>query len=217
MLKCYLAFTRKLWRVVILLIAPLLLLAALSVLSYCTKWPGILAWSGLFVIWPLVAVIGDYFSLGGIYRINENGLDYVKSSGKGVWLVKNAVRMDCIQKLVWTALIYGTGCVLFCYPGILGLAENSNLSEWLYIYAAEVLYGFAGILLCTMICRFFMIFTAVILCAYGAAFLGFLSCFPAMAAESPAGMVLAFVCAAAAYVMNDYILKKKMGEMYYDQ
>ncbi|MCD7752843.1 MAG: hypothetical protein LUI10_14090 [Lachnospiraceae bacterium] len=217
MLKCYLAFTRKLWRVGMLLIAPLLLLVGLSILWFCTKWPGILAWSGLFVIWPLIVVIGDYFFFGGIYRMKENSLDYVKSSAKGVELVKNVVRMDCIQKLVWTALIYGTGCVLFCYPGILGLAENRDLSEVLYIYAAEVLYGFAGILLCTMICRFFMIFTAVILCAYGAAFLGFLSCFPAMDTESPMGMVLAFVCAIAVCVLNEYILKKKMGEMYYDQ
>ncbi|MCD7863337.1 MAG: hypothetical protein LUG61_07465 [Lachnospiraceae bacterium] len=217
MLKCYLAFTRKRWRMGMLLIAPLLLLTGLSVLWLCTKWPGILAWSGLFVIWPLIAVIGDYFFFGGIYLMKENSLDYVKSSAKGVELVKNVVRMDCVQKLVWTALIYGTGCVLFYYPGILRLAENRDLSEVLYIYAAEVLFGFAGILLCTMIYRFFMIFTAVLLCAYGAAFLGFLSCFPAMTAESPAGMVLAFVCVIAACVLNEYILKKKMGEMYYDQ
>ncbi|MCD7737608.1 MAG: hypothetical protein LUH58_01000 [Lachnospiraceae bacterium] len=214
-LKCYLAYTQKTYRLVMLILFPILFLAGLCMLCYFTKWPGIFWWVWLLMIWPVVMVKGDYFD--GLYRIRENSLEYVKSSGRGVRLVKNAVLGDGIQKFLWTALVYGAGYALLYLLDVGNSVSAESMTPVLYILTMAVLYGFGNILLCTMISRFFTIFSINLFCAYGAAILalGFwiltISVAPAVNIAAAAVYVLA-VCG-----VNGYVLKKKMGEMYHDQ
>lgn len=214
-LKCYLAYTQKSYRLNMLILFPVLFLAGLCMLCYFTKWPGIFWWVWLLMVWPLVMVKGDYFD--GLYRIRENSLEYVKSSGRGARVVINAVLGDCIQKFLWTALVCGAGYALLYLLDVGNSISAESMIPVLYIFTMAVLYGFGNILLCTMISRFFTIFSIQLFCAYGAMFLAFVFWLLTVYAAPAVNIAAAVVYVLAVCGVNGYVLKKKMGEMYYDQ
>ncbi|MCD7806503.1 MAG: hypothetical protein LUH19_04080 [Lachnospiraceae bacterium] len=214
-LKCYLAFTQKSYRLVMLIILPFILVAGMCILCYFTKWPGIFWWVWLLLIWPLMAIIGDHFI--GLYRIRENGLEYVKSSGKGVQFVKKAVAGDCIQKFLWTALIYSGGYALLYLLDVGNPITAQSMTPVLYTCLTVIFYGYGSILLCTILSRFFLNFSTRLLCAYGAVFLSFIFWLLTVNVAPAVNLAVAFVYVLAVCGANGYVINKKMGEMYYDE
>lgn len=106
-IRSYHAFwPAKTWmRLCVYLLYPLIVVAGLYLLSH--KWmyyPVVcMGFAGGFVI--SVEVILDYFVFGGIASKETNRLEYLKTSVKGILLLKSSLMTDAVRRFLSTFLI----------------------------------------------------------------------------------------------------------------
>lgn len=110
MIKSYHAYTSLMWRWMMMVLFPLLLL----VLELAVK----LAAGGMFpadqaalMIWVPIEVMADYWVFSGSCRGRARGMDYLRSSEKGMLLVKHALWMDMLRRAVTMVLLYAVARV----------------------------------------------------------------------------------------------------------
>lgn len=106
--KSYIVFTSLIYRIVLYLLIPVALTA------FCT-WTGTylgdvgLVLAVMFL--TLAEVISDSWLFGGLQTKDAEKMDYLKASGRGLSLVRNALAVDLFRKLL-TALCTVTASYL---------------------------------------------------------------------------------------------------------
>ena len=98
--KSYIAFTPFMYRIVVYLLIPVALTA------FCT-WTGTyLGDMGLVLavmLLTLVEVVSDSWLFGGLQARDSEKIDYLKTSGRGMAVMRNALGLDLLRKFL-TAL-----------------------------------------------------------------------------------------------------------------
>lgn len=102
-IKCYLSYTPRLYRWLVLVIFPIALLALGIMMSVNDMTT--LALLGLLCTEAAYEIFADSWMLGGIQAKDYTGLSMVQASGAGVKYMKNVVLIDCIRRYVYMALI----------------------------------------------------------------------------------------------------------------
>lgn len=102
-IKCYLSYTPKLYRWLILVLFPIVLLV-LGILFSSNKVTT-LALFGLLCTEIVYEIFADGWMLGGIQSKEYTGLHMVQASKAGIKYMKNVVFIDCIRRYVYMALI----------------------------------------------------------------------------------------------------------------
>lgn len=118
-IKSYLAFTSLFYRIIVFVLLPLV-----AVGLYCLVG-SINAGVGLIFVMELLIVAEIFFDtwlFGGIQSKESEKLDYLKTSSQGMEVIKNALQMDLIRRLLTAAGIFAV-----CY--LVGDFHGSSVQE----------------------------------------------------------------------------------------
>lgn len=109
-IKSYHAFTTFRWRGVmfLLLLALTIFEAAGSFLPFFAGFPSEFV---VLAFWMAADVLADYWVFGGICKKGTGRAEYLLSSGKGMQLVRDCLRMDMARRVCTMLLFMTAACV----------------------------------------------------------------------------------------------------------
>lgn len=208
-IKSYLVFTSRGYRLVMFALVPLLL-AALQAF-FLKKMEGS-AIPLIIMFLTAAEIMGDNWFLGGIQEKNAEKIDYLKTSGRGMKVMENALIMDFVRRFLTAAAIFGICDLLSRLLG--GADEFRGLGIWLF----SVLTSYSLSALGTLFARFGSYLWINILISYFAAAVGIVCCLLLMFDVSPwifSGLLA--VLGAGISVLAVKIAMRKVKGGYYDK
>jgi len=107
-LKSYLVFTSLLYRIVMFILLPGGLIAA----SFFWRGLGGVVAVAETAVFILAEAMADNWLFGGIHRADGAKLDYLKTSGRGMRLLRAALAMDLARRFLAALLVFGSGLAL---------------------------------------------------------------------------------------------------------
>jgi len=102
MVKSYLVFTSFVYRLVLYLLLPLV---ALGTGILCSGSIGAVNLMIVSMILSMFEILSDYWLFVGIQTKDSANLDFLKTSGRGMQIIKNALIMDLLRKLLTAAVV----------------------------------------------------------------------------------------------------------------
>lgn len=121
--KSYLVFTSFVYRIVMYVVMPVVLLGiSLWIGSHLGEICLILV--ALLLI--LVEVVSDSWVFAGIQARDPERIDYLKSSGQGMRVMQNALSMDLVRKL-----LSSVGILMICYLAMQLSGNRTALNLWM--------------------------------------------------------------------------------------
>lgn len=110
-IKSYLVFTSRAYRLFLYLGVPLFCIGMELIMVILMK----MRTSGIMsILCTLIfaEVVSDTWFLGGIQEKHAEKMDYLKTSSRGMSVVKSALVLDLVRRLVMTTGIFGVCCLL---------------------------------------------------------------------------------------------------------
>ena len=159
--KSYFVFLSKGYKWLALTIFPLMLLG-LVLLLFGEDKDGtyVVARAVILSYVPIFELVSDYWLFGGLCNKTENGLVYLKSSVKGMEVLRNGIIGDLLRRFLYQMIL---GLILFSVTG--------NLFDILLVfilYAVEV--ATLNVLRHMVVWQFYLILSAVATLIYDVLF-----------------------------------------------
>ncbi len=168
-MKSYFVFTSRLYRLAMFLLLPAAG-AGICVWTYSVSGGvggGVLMAAALVL--PVVETVSDGWVFAGIQRSETSKLDYLKTSGKGRGVMKRALIVDMVRKLVFSAGIIGLCYVCIGLSAVLSQGRTAGTAEAVreafQIRGAEE--GIGAVLWCLIMSSFFFSVLGTFLSRYG--------------------------------------------------
>lgn len=161
-IKSYLVFTSAVYRVVMYVLMPAGLV-------------GLSAWSGsgvgeaaMLIITSLLTlfeILSDSWLFGGIQTKDREKMDFLKTSGKGIKTLKNALILDLVRRFLSCLGILAAGClVMQIYDGYVISGHGIFQSNYTNLGGGS---RKLGILLCFALVSYFFSVLGTFLSRYG--------------------------------------------------
>lgn len=205
--KSYLCFTPFFYRVLVLAAAPIVLCGFNCWLMLDYVMP-LYLFLALFV---LLEVFGDYWTFGGICAKGICGSEYMKSSAKGRRMLRQALLVDCIRKLIWLILFAAANCMA-CYF----VTKKPLGSKEIWLLAGMILSAYVAILAGNVIGRYMQHYAFQILIAYLASAL-YVALTLVLLKSRLLLILLGLVAGVGMTVLNVWNVMRKMEGSYYDE
>lgn len=215
-IKSYASFSSRCYRIVALMVIPLLFISFTVFLTYVGFPIGL-----EFVVINVLAmwlVLEDNWTFGGIFHKDSGCLEYIKSSKQALWMMKMAFGINFLQKLLRFFVLS------------LGFSLYSHTRNQIGIDAREVAYlltiilmGYVGILICCNLVCYLNHILQVYLCSLlaslicsGIVLLVFklTKLFPTIAEWVCLG--ISIILTVVVYFLSLWHVKKRVGDSYYD-
>lgn len=205
-IKSYFSFTPFVYRIFVLVIVP----AASCVLECRLMLDYMMPMYLFLMLLVIIEVFADYWTFGGICAKEFRGSEYMKSSAKGKSVLKIALIVDCIRKLLWLVLLAGVNS-LYCYFKT-GAPVTADVFQ---AVIGMIGSAYCAVLIGNFIGRYIQNYAILILIAYlagmvyfGVSFVFLITPFPVCMLGIAAGVGLTYLL-----IRN---VMKKMEESYYD-
>lgn len=230
-MKSYLVFAGARYRLAVYLLMPAALLGiGLWVEGKLGSGNGGVGAIVVTVLLPVAEINSDNWLFGGIQAKDSMGLEYLKASGRGMGILKNALWMDLARKFLSAlgiialhrlaaALAWGweAGGVPGSRPGIAhSWLGNAGSAVGVLLYFVLVAYIVSA--LGTFLSRFGGIFWMNLLISYGAVFLAAFALMLLNLAEHI--FIIDIMCmalGAAVSVLTVQVAMKRVERSYYDK
>lgn len=210
-IKSYLAFAPTLYKILVLGLIPLLILALTTTTFLFQGFP-----VGIFIpsIYMIIVCFADVWLLGGIHSKEFRGLEFVQSSQKGRAYMKRVLFCDNLVKYVYLSVMM---LLALHFSVMADPTANAHYLYYMGVFCAIVVGGTASITL--TVTRFFDNMAASWFFSY---LIGFASMFIIylvdIAYQKPViGLLAAIVYAVFGTWLNMHIGVKKVEEKYYDK
>jgi len=208
--KCYLVFTSLFYRIIMYCLLPLILLGTAFALG-CSM--GKIALIVIAAPIPLIETVTDNWLFGGLHSKDAEKLDYLKTSGRGMAIIRNALSMDLFRKLLAAAGTLTITCLIVLWRGN-GQADQTLIQIWIYGIVLSWFYSVLG----TFIARFGGLLWFNLLVGYLMTLLESICWFvPGPLSFWPANALIFAALGVGASVLTMKIAMKKMEGSYYDQ
>lgn len=208
-IKCYLAFTTGIYRILLFLVMPVAVIGLQAVISEGDSFSGLLTAVALIAS---AEVLADGFSFAGIASREAGGMEYLKSSARGQKILCTALSVNLVRQLLEEVLIL-LACqgISSSYRGT-ALLEKGELSTFFMLALLGYFMTVSGV----AAVRFFsnIMFSMGVLCVEILPVLGILRLM--MSSYTAAGVLLA-VLTAAAGIGGIWFVMKRGRESYYDK
>ncbi|MCM1193754.1 MAG: hypothetical protein NC123_17995 [Butyrivibrio sp.] len=108
-IRSYLVFTSRWYKIIMFIILPLLLPGFQIISSLVFQGTAI-----PFIVMALILVetLADNWFLGGIQEKGSEKIDYLKTSPRGMEIMRSVLIMDLVRRLVYHAVILGVSWLL---------------------------------------------------------------------------------------------------------
>lgn len=211
-LKSYWAFTGKIYRLVVLLLFPLLAVIVPAIAGMIDPVLLPLGIVGYYVVFMIAEPLADYWFLGGFYSKNKGALEFMQSSNHFSSMIRDVVVMDLARRVALNGFIF---LVMVCI-GNIDEIEPEGYMLFAFFPLLEILLGEVV----TLIGRHFDLWNhhyVVVLLCFMAAAAFMVYCFISVHDFLPwiclALAVLAILVAVVTVAYTD----KKVRESYYDK
>lgn len=142
-IKGYLVFTPFGYKIILFAVLPLVLLGLQLVISMIYQGTGLPLFGGTLV---LVEILADNWFLGGIQDKNSEKMDYLKTSGKGMRIMKNVLITDVVRRFLSCAVILGMAQaiaqVCACAAGV---SEKSRIAPLQVLFVLLLTYTLSAL------------------------------------------------------------------------
>ncbi len=166
-IRSYLVFTPFWYRVILFVILPVVLLGLQAVVA--VKTGGIWTLMPLFVpVLVLVEVMADTWFLGGIQEKSSEKIDYLKTSSRGMGVMRSVLVLDQVRRICFFVLLFGLSQAINLLTGDHAGAELLKLRTLMLAVLLTYDLSVLGIFLC----RFASLLWLNLLCAYIGAIAG---------------------------------------------
>lgn len=163
-LKCYFAFTTRLYCILCLLLCPAAIIVVNTLIRWISRGNTLYEFS-LTMEFLLVEIIGNYLFSGGIASRQTEKLTYLKSSAMGEQVLRNVMAADMIRRFLYLLLeilcVLALSEILFQNNGTVPM-NSIRFSVFFGMLFAGYFYGTLGI----MIARLFDSFRATFVIWY---------------------------------------------------
>lgn len=132
-LKSYLVFTSLIYRVLMYLVVPMVLVGVVF-----GAGGGVSAAVLAAALLPMVETVSDNWLFGGIQTKDSAKMDFLKTSGRGMSIMRNALCMDLFRKFLTAVIVLGICYLLFLWTG--GYEMVQNIQE-VDVVLRMVIYG----------------------------------------------------------------------------
>lgn len=211
-IKSYWAFTSKLYKCVMLVVVPILLIVSNSVLF--NVWVegeyGDFLLVSLFVLYAVDAM-SDIFFMGGFYRKNNGALEFLQSTPRFEEFMNEVVLVDIVRRVLIYQVPFVTG--LICAKG------NEYRLEWCSRHSFLPLVETLVAMLVVLAARHFVASNQAYVCvAIGYMIILFSLLFLIMACAKMPYIVngILLVCILLASIGTIWYTSKKVRDGYYD-
>ncbi len=164
--RSYLVFATRGYKIVMLIVLPIFLLAVDFIAAVVFRGSAMPAYIMLLI---MAEVMSDNWYLGGIQEKNSQKIDYLKTSARGRQIMKSALIMDLVRRLVFLVVIAGVSW-LFTIIFTAGEGVRAKPGLWEVLLVALLVYTLS--LLGIFLCRFFSYLWVNLLAAYVGAIVG---------------------------------------------
>ena len=166
MMKSYLVFTSSVYRTVMYVLMPAAMVGICFCLgSRCGEAVREVILMGVALFLIIVEIISDSWLFGGIQARDPERIDYLKTSGQGMKIMRNALSMDLLRKL-----LASLGVMAVCY---LVLRRGGNVfargTLWVDYDTSSSIVKDMGILLYLALVSYFFSALGTFLSRYGSA------------------------------------------------
>lgn len=142
-IKGYLVFTSFGYKIILFAVLPLVLLGLQLAISMIYQGTGLPLFGGTLV---LVEILADNWFLGGIQDKNSEKIDYLKTSGKGMRIMKNVLITDVVRRFLSCAVILGMAQaiaqVCACAAGV---SEKSRIAPLQVLFVLLLTYTLSAL------------------------------------------------------------------------
>lgn len=213
--KSYLVFTGFGYRLLTFWLMPLLLLGIQTAAVSMGKNFSII----LSLVMASIEAMADSWFLGGIQSKDADKMDFLKTSDKGMQVMKTALITDFLRRFVSMTVVFLLCCGIARLGGGKASAIFSDCNTALL--ACALLLGYAFSVLATLVGRFFSLFWINMLIAYTIPILGSVTMY--LILSDPVYMNLAALFDIVLTVLGILLVAlavrtamKKVEESYYD-
>ncbi len=225
MIKSYLVFTSAAYRIVMYILMPVSMIGLIAWMGSNIKEAAILLAA---VLLTMAEILSDSWLFGGIQARDPEKIDYLKTSGRGMGLLRNALIMDLGRKFLFSLLIAGAGHYVLRLRGIAFLSGRGLAGDG----GGAVQTGVKiGILLCFALTSYFFSTVGTFLSRFGSLFwINLLIGYPCMILTALCSYLilssghsiwlfnlLNMLLCAGASVLTVYIAMRKCRGGYYDK
>lgn len=210
-IKSYWAFTNKIYRLVSLVLVPLLAVVAVVIVGQIDVEFMSLTMIIYYILFMMLEPLSDYWFLGGIYSKNKAAWGFMQGSNHFADMMKDVVVVDMIRRVLVNAFLF---LVMVCV-GIMDKIEPEGYVLLVFFPLLEIFFGEVTVL----IGRHFEMWNH----HYAVVLFGYMLVMPLMAgciilAENVSGIICAALAllAIGMAVVTVVYTKKKVRDSYYD-
>lgn len=171
-MKSFKVFTSLGYRILLFAVLPLVLLGLQLFISAVYQGTGIPLFAATLVI---VEIMADNWFLGGIQEKNSAKIDYLKTSARGMKVMKNVLIMDVARRFLSCAgilaLCQAIAQASACGTGVSGERGIAFLPLWMTLFTVYFLSALG-----VFIARFFSYLWVNLLCGYIGSIAGLVIC-----------------------------------------
>lgn len=167
-IRSYLVFTSLGYKIIMFAILPVVLLGIQVLSAVVFRGTAIPVFVMALV---LVEIMADNWFLGGIQEKGSEKIDYLKTSPRGMKVMKSALVMDLVRRFVFYVVLFGS-CRLI--TGIFGAGGGAGGPADLEALLLAVVLTYALSVLGIFIARFTSYLWVNLLCGYVGAIAGLL-------------------------------------------
>lgn len=224
-LNSYLVFTSLIYRIVMFIIVPIVMIGAVLCIGGAFGGvgipnlfylPGTSVCIVVMMFLPMVEIISDNWIFGGIQSKEAEKLECLKSSGVGMQVLRNALSIDLLRKFLSAAVITGVSYGILYWRLMPDLVKILIENDWkLLLYAILVSYLFS--VLGTVLARFGSMVWLNVMIAYLVEIIISVCLYNALMTHAVVYCVLSAILDVAVSILAVRIVMKKVEGSYYDK
>lgn len=212
-IRSYLVFTSLGYKIIMFAILPLVLLGIQVFSTIVFRGTAIPVFVMILI---MVESVADYWFLGGIQEKGSEKIDYLKTSPRGMKVMKSALVMDLVRRFLFHAGIFGLSQMIALISGSLDRAGNLiGFGELLLAIFLSYTLSVLGI----FISRFTSYFWVNLLCGYIGSIAGLVILLVCMSMPVPVVLpnIALVVLGGGISVLTVKIAMLKVEGSYYDK
>ncbi len=163
-IKGYLTFTSLAYRIVMFGLLPPALIALYSLAAVIMGDYSYLLLFGMPLLIIMVEILADTWMFGGIQGKDAAKMDFLKTSSKGMKLLRNALVMDLVRKLLYLSAVMVICLLVHIAQGT--EMFGSSLAKGLGVILSLILSSYTVSVLCTLFSRFGTMFWESMIAGY---------------------------------------------------
>lgn len=217
-IKGYLAFTSFGYKMILFAVLPLVLLGLQFFISAVYHGTGLPLFAAALV---LVEILADSWFLGGIQDKNSEKIDYLRTSGKGMRIMKNVLITDAVRRFLSCAGILGLSqAIVWAAARVTGISGENTIAPLSLLFVLLLTYTLSA--LGVFLARFISYLWVNLLYGYIGSIVGLVACLiwialPLPAALAAGAVFFLAVLAVGISVLMVAIAMRKVEGSYYDK